>query len=58
VQVQRPQGSPGGIAIGDVGGVTVTELSANSLFGTLVPLPPARAGERRVGAAMLAEPGG
>jgi tRNA-2-methylthio-N6-dimethylallyladenosine synthase len=64
VQVQNTQGSGGGIAIGDVAGVTITELSANSLFGMLasaaVPLPdpPPQAGEGRVGAAMLAEPGG
>jgi tRNA-2-methylthio-N6-dimethylallyladenosine synthase len=52
VQVQRPQGSCG-IAIGDVAGVTVTELSANSLFGTLAGAhPPPQA------AAMPAEPGG
>jgi tRNA-2-methylthio-N6-dimethylallyladenosine synthase len=54
VQVQRPEkpGSGSGVAIGDVAAVTITELSANSLFGALASEPPRRQGAR------LAEPGG
>jgi tRNA-2-methylthio-N6-dimethylallyladenosine synthase len=61
VQVQRAQGADA--AIGDLAAVTITELSANSLFGTLAsappphPNPPPQAGVGRVGA-MLAESGG
>jgi tRNA-2-methylthio-N6-dimethylallyladenosine synthase len=64
VQVQNTQGSGDRIAIGDVAGVTVTELSANSLFGMLtgaaapLPDPAPQAGEAKAGATMLAEPGG
>ncbi len=54
VQVQSAQepGSGSGIAIGEVTAVTITELSANSLFGALASEPPRRQG------ALLAEPGG
>jgi tRNA-2-methylthio-N6-dimethylallyladenosine synthase len=54
VQVQRAKkpGSGSGVAIGDVAAVTITELSANSLFGALASEPPRRQG------AGLAEPGG
>jgi tRNA-2-methylthio-N6-dimethylallyladenosine synthase len=59
VQVQRAQGAGATVAIGDLAAVTITELSANSLFGTLAsaPLPVPQAGEGRVGA-ILAESGG
>jgi tRNA-2-methylthio-N6-dimethylallyladenosine synthase len=40
VQVQSPQGPGGGIAIGETAAVTVTELRANTLFGTLASAPP------------------
>jgi tRNA-2-methylthio-N6-dimethylallyladenosine synthase len=54
VQVQSAQkpGSGSVIAIGDVAAVTITELSANSLFGALASEPPRRQG------ALLAQPGG
>jgi tRNA-2-methylthio-N6-dimethylallyladenosine synthase len=52
VQVQRASGTGAPIAIGDTAAVTITELSANSLFGTLASAPP------RGHDAMLAEPGG
>jgi tRNA-2-methylthio-N6-dimethylallyladenosine synthase len=59
VQVQRAHGAGAAVAIGDLAAVTITELSANSLFGTLasasLPLP--QAGEGRVGT-ILAESGG
>jgi tRNA-2-methylthio-N6-dimethylallyladenosine synthase len=59
VQVQRAQGAGTTVAIGDLAAVTITELSANSLFGALAsaPLPVPQAGEGRVGA-ILAESGG
>jgi tRNA-2-methylthio-N6-dimethylallyladenosine synthase len=59
VQAQRAHGAGAAVAIGDLAAVTITELSANSLFGTLasVPLPLPQAGEGRVGA-ILAESGG
>jgi tRNA-2-methylthio-N6-dimethylallyladenosine synthase len=65
VQVQSEQVPPGSrpaIAIGDVAAVTVTELSANSLFGTLAGAalphvgPQARAGGQTV--PMPAQAGG
>jgi tRNA-2-methylthio-N6-dimethylallyladenosine synthase len=49
VQIQRSNGD--GIAIGDTAAVTITELSANSLFGTLASAPPRR------NETMLAKPG-
>jgi tRNA-2-methylthio-N6-dimethylallyladenosine synthase len=52
VQVQPAQGAGEEIAIGDTAAVTITELSANSLFGTLASAPTGRHD------AMLAEPGG
>jgi tRNA-2-methylthio-N6-dimethylallyladenosine synthase len=54
VQVQKAQGSraDSAIAIGDVAAVTITELSANSLFGALASEPPRRHH------ALLAESGG
>ncbi len=54
VQVQTAQesGSDPAIAIGDVAAVTITELSANSLFGALASEPPRRHH------ALLAEPRG
>jgi tRNA-2-methylthio-N6-dimethylallyladenosine synthase len=74
VQVQNAQDRsaqvPGGhasgsaIAIGDLATVTITQLSANSLFGTLTSephsLPDSRrqAEEGRAGVRRLAEPGG
>ena len=73
-QVQNAQDRsaplPGGhasgsaIAIGDLATVTITQLSANSLFGALTsephPLPDSRrqAEEARAGVRRLAEPGG
>jgi tRNA-2-methylthio-N6-dimethylallyladenosine synthase len=54
VQVQRAQAS--GPAIGEVAAVTITELSANSLFGTLASGPDD--GFARGHGAMPAEPGG
>ena len=56
-QVERAHGSGPAIAIGDLAAVTITQLSANSLFGTLASEPSPHAGEERVGR-MLAEPGG
>jgi len=47
VQAAGPQ-----TLIGDIGRVTITELSANSLFGALAGMPPARH------APVMAEPGG
>jgi tRNA-2-methylthio-N6-dimethylallyladenosine synthase len=52
VQVRTEQGTGRRIAIGDTAAVTITELSANSLFGVLAGAPPQRHG------AMLAKPGG
>jgi len=54
VQVQKAQGSgaDSAVAIGDVAAVTITELSANSLFGALASEAPRRHH------ALLAEPGG
>jgi tRNA-2-methylthio-N6-dimethylallyladenosine synthase len=59
VQVQRAHGAGAAAAIGDLAAVTITELSANSLFGTLASAPPPlpQAGEGRVGT-ILAESGG
>jgi tRNA-2-methylthio-N6-dimethylallyladenosine synthase len=56
-QVRNPQGSGSAVAIGDVAAVTVTELSANSLFGTLAgaPLPDPQA---RLAVPMPAQAGG
>jgi tRNA-2-methylthio-N6-dimethylallyladenosine synthase len=56
VQVQRARASGSAVAIGDVAAVTITELSANSLFGTLASAPDN--GFARGHDAMLAEPGG
>jgi hypothetical protein len=39
VQVQRASAPGRGIAIGETAAVTITELSANSLFGTLAGAP-------------------
>jgi tRNA-2-methylthio-N6-dimethylallyladenosine synthase len=61
--VQVPLGPGTAIAIGETAEVTITQLSANSLFGRLAsePLPPPdarpRAGAGRVGAPMLAQSG-
>jgi tRNA-2-methylthio-N6-dimethylallyladenosine synthase len=43
-QTRNPPGSGPAVAIGDVAAVTVTELSANSLFGTLAGAPELRGG--------------
>jgi tRNA-2-methylthio-N6-dimethylallyladenosine synthase len=56
VQVQRAPASGPAVAIGDVAAVTITELSANSLFGTLASGPDN--GFARTHDAMPAEPGG
>ena len=61
--VQVPLGPGTAVAIGDTAEVTITQLSANSLFGRLasepLPLPgtPPQAGAGRVGAPMLAQSG-
>ncbi len=61
--VQVPLGPDTAVAIGDTAEVTITQLSANSLFGRLagepLPLPgtPPPAGAGRVGAPMLAQSG-
>jgi tRNA-2-methylthio-N6-dimethylallyladenosine synthase len=60
--VESPQGSGSAVAIGDVAAVTVTELSANSLFGTLAGAPLSllrpQAGEGRMALPLPAQPGG
>jgi tRNA-2-methylthio-N6-dimethylallyladenosine synthase len=44
VQVQCAQGAGAAVAIGDLAAVTITELSSNSLFGTLASAPLAESG--------------
>jgi tRNA-2-methylthio-N6-dimethylallyladenosine synthase len=56
VQVQSAQGSGSDIAIGDLAAVTITELSANSLFGTLAGAAHDRFARERD--AVPAKPGG
>jgi tRNA-2-methylthio-N6-dimethylallyladenosine synthase len=56
VQIQNAYASGSAVAIGDVAAVTITELSANSLFGTLASGP--HDGFAGGHDAMLAEPGG
>jgi tRNA-2-methylthio-N6-dimethylallyladenosine synthase len=56
VQIQNAHASGSAVAIGDVAAVTITELSANSLFGTLASGP--HDGFARGHDAMLAESGG
>jgi tRNA-2-methylthio-N6-dimethylallyladenosine synthase len=61
--VQVPLGPGTAVAIGDTAEVTITQLSANSLFGRLAsePLPPPdarpQAGAGRMGMPMLAQSG-